>query len=358
MIVKNEEHVIEKCLESVAPHIDAYSIVDTGSTDRTIEIVRNFFASRDIPGDVHSRPWVNFGHNRTESLELARSYADYSLVIDADDVLIGTPDFSQLSADGYMVDIRLDSLRYKRVQLFANRLPWVYKGVVHEYPHCEEPVVLQNQPDTWAIEAHCAGSRSSDPDKYKRDAELLSKCVEEDPNDRRSMFYLAQSLFDDGQFEKADEIYWRRVLMGGWKEEVFYSLFKIGLCRIRSCAGDEQIIGSLLNAWSYEPRRAEPLYYLARWAREKNNFALSAMIARAGTGIERPADSVLFVEEDVYTWKLIDELAISCYYTGKYEESFKLSSKLLETFALPKEHAYRIQANRNAVISALTGVLF
>ena len=85
MIVKNEAHVIERCLATVKPWIDHWVIVDTGSTDGTQEVIRNFL--RDIPGTLHERPWVDFSHNRNEALELARPTADYLLFIDADETL-------------------------------------------------------------------------------------------------------------------------------------------------------------------------------------------------------------------------------------------------------------------------------
>ena len=59
--------------------------MDTGSDDGTQNIVREFF--HDIPGELHERPWVDFAHNRSQALALARSHGDYSLIIDADDVL-------------------------------------------------------------------------------------------------------------------------------------------------------------------------------------------------------------------------------------------------------------------------------
>src|SRR5579871_1464094 len=107
MIVKNEAHVIRRCLASVCPVIDCWVIVDTGSTDGTQQIVRDFFAARGIPGQLHERPWVDFAHNRSEALDLAKSEADYSLIIDADDTLEVGPGFDRfsLTADSYMVDL-------------------------------------------------------------------------------------------------------------------------------------------------------------------------------------------------------------------------------------------------------------
>lgn len=75
MIVKDEKNVIKRCLASVRDLIDYWVIVDTGSMDGTQEIIRDFL--REIPGELHERPWVNFEHNRNGALELARHRADY-----------------------------------------------------------------------------------------------------------------------------------------------------------------------------------------------------------------------------------------------------------------------------------------
>src|SRR3972149_8399584 len=77
MIVKNESKVIERCLKSVKPLIDYWVIVDTGSTDKTRQIISKFMSA--IPGELHERPWVDFAHNRNEALHLAKGRGDYIL---------------------------------------------------------------------------------------------------------------------------------------------------------------------------------------------------------------------------------------------------------------------------------------
>ena len=86
MIVKDEEHIIRECLESISPYIDRYDITDTGSTDTTKKVIKDYFDSVGIPGEVYDAPWEGFGKSRTQSLRNAdKGGADYSWVIDADD---------------------------------------------------------------------------------------------------------------------------------------------------------------------------------------------------------------------------------------------------------------------------------
>ena len=72
MIVKDEAGNIRECLSKVAPYIHYWVIVDTGSSDNTIEVINQTMEEFGIPGELHERPWVNFEVNRTESLELAK----------------------------------------------------------------------------------------------------------------------------------------------------------------------------------------------------------------------------------------------------------------------------------------------
>lgn len=103
MIVRNEAAVIGETLASVAHLVHDYVIVDTGSDDDTAGVIRRFFAEHGIDGQVVSRPWRDFGHNRSAALQLGRelSRSDYLFVMDANDLLVGTPDLRGLTHDGY-----------------------------------------------------------------------------------------------------------------------------------------------------------------------------------------------------------------------------------------------------------------
>src|SRR5688572_12805019 len=138
MIVKDEAHVIRRCLDSVRPFIDRWVIVDTGSTDGTQEIIRQHM--KDIPGTLFERPWKNFAHNRSEALKLAKDQGDYLFFIDADEQLV-VPEGWRLPAltqDRYSIMVHLRSgITFDRVAMVATALPWRWEGVVHEITVCD-----------------------------------------------------------------------------------------------------------------------------------------------------------------------------------------------------------------------------
>ena len=73
MIVKNESHVIKNTLENLCKYINFsyYVISDTGSTDNTIEIIKSFFDSINVKGEIYIDIWKDFGYNRSLALKYA-----------------------------------------------------------------------------------------------------------------------------------------------------------------------------------------------------------------------------------------------------------------------------------------------
>lgn len=343
MIVKDEAAVIARCLRSVRHLVDYWVIVDTGSTDTTREIILQEMAS--LPGELYERTWVDFGHNRTEALQLAAGKADYTLTLDADEVLEAPAGFAfpALDKDSYLVRVELGSLAYARTLLLKSALPWRYEGVVHEYPDCAE-AKTRGQLDGLVNRPRYDGARSKDPQKYAKDAELLRRALEKDPSNARNVFYLAQSYRDAGKPEKALETYQRRAAMGGWEEEVWYSLFQVAVLSERLKHSHETIVCAYLAAYQYRPTRAESMCELARYLRSKNLFALAVVCASVARGIERCSD-ILFVDSPTYEWKSADEYAISGYWTGAYQQAAEVNRTLLARGKLPVAEVPRILKN-------------
>ena len=227
MIVRNEAHIVAEVLDAVAPYISSWVIVDTGSNDGTQDLIRNQMARLGIPGELYERPWRNFGDNRTEALTLAQGHGDYIWVIDADDILVGTPDFTRLSADIYWLRRANADDIYWLPFLFRDgaRVRWV--GVTHEYAAWDDSYVAVQLEGEYRIEDSHLSARNLSGQKYARDRDLLLAEVERNPEDARCVFYLAQSYFDLGDFANARKWYARRVEMGGFDEEVHFAMLRI-----------------------------------------------------------------------------------------------------------------------------------
>ena len=348
MIVKDEAHVIARCLSSVLPVIDTWLIVDTGSTDGTPEAIEAFFGHAGKPGRVVRRPWRDFGTNRTEALELARPMADYCLFIDADEVWSAPEDFRlpELSADAYRVLHRHKDTETKfwLTQLVKSTLPFRFQGVLHEALACDAPHTLVQLPGPlvtgWFDSAR---NRTSPAEKYARDARVLEEALEREPDNARYVFYLAQSHRDAGQLEAARSAYARRAKMGGWEEEAWYAALWVARLAERLGLHDEATLG-LLGAYERRPSRAESLCDLARLHRSRKDFHLAYLFAKKAATLPMP-DDVLFVEEGVYRWRAWDEVAVAAYWVGEYSECKSIGERLLESGVVPPEERPRIEKN-------------
>jgi tetratricopeptide (TPR) repeat protein len=345
MIVKNEASVIARCIASVKPHITAWAVVDTGSTDGTQDMIRELL--KDMRGQLIERPWKNFAHNRNEALDLARGQGDgYVLALDADDVLnVEQEKQVEFSPEvgGYQLRIEYGETSYDRIALVRTSAPWRWVGVVHEVLTCEVPVRMERLRG-WSIRCLSGGARSAAPGvKFLRDIELLEQARAENPNETRAVFYLAQSYRDAGQLEKAVHIYKERVSMGGWEEEVFCA--RLQVARLLEQLGRwNEALTAYFEAFESRPIRAEPLYSIARHYREQRQFHTAMLFAAKAMRIVQPAD-ILFVEEGVYQWRALDEYAVAAYWIGEYDTGLRVNQQLLGSTELPEAQRDRVRQN-------------
>lgn len=345
MIVKDESEVIRRCLTSVKPLIDYWVIVDTGSTDNTQNIIKDFM--KDIPGELHERPWKNFAHNRNEALQLAKTKADYLLFIDADEVFKYQQGykFPLLSKDFYYITTEFAGTKYGRTQLISNRLDWKWVGVLHEYldaKNIKTHDTLEGIVDFVSTD----GNRSKDSQKYQKDAQLLETALLEDPTNSRYRFYLAQSYRDAKDYEAALINYEKRIEMGGWDQEIFWSKLQSALMKQLSKKPTEEIVESYNQAFQFRPNRIEPLYRLANYHREAGDFEKAYQVAKKGLHITDSKD-VLFVERWIYDYGLLLEFSVSAYWTGRSTEALLATHLMLANEKIPQD--IRDLASQNLV---------
>lgn len=322
MIVKNESKIICRLLTSVLQLIDSYCICDTGSTDGTASIIQEFFKEAGIPGKIVYEAFRDFGYNRSFALKecVTMENADYILLLDADMVLkindnFSAPEFkNNLLADAYYLFQGSPSFYYKNIRLIKNKPDIQYWGVTHEYIKLlENSSHLQIEKENIFIED--IGDGGSKSEKFIRDINLLKKGLEDHPNNDRYLFYLANSYRDSKQYSNAISTYKKRILIGGWNEEVWDSYYNIGKCYYK--------IGDYANAvyyWieshNFYSDRVENLYEIIKHYREKKAYSMAYSFYVLANEIRNKKTKYdnLFLQKDIYDYKLDYELSIIGYY--------------------------------------------
>jgi len=391
MIVKNESKIITRLLESVSPIIDAFCICDTGSTDDTVNIIESFFKTKNIPGKVIKEPFQNFEYNRSFALKACDEFTDidYILLMDADMILwmnqkISPEIFKKLLTghECFFMFQGSDSMYYKNTRIVKNRSGFSYKGVTHEYvelpPNAKQGVLVKD-----LVFIKDIGDGGSKSDKFERDMRLLKEGLRKDPTNERYMFYLANSIKDlasthtyqtdsilsqlhrncqelaqsftsqpevlklanalqetakeaqdvmrKGYLNEAIEWYLKRIKAGGFWEEVWYSHYNIGHAYFH-LKDNEKALYYFYKAYVLFPQRVENIYEIVKYYRENGQNELAVYYYSLGKESLNKYQSrdYLFIQRDVYDYKLDYEMSILGYYVNpKNLDMSKLSMDIL-----------------------------
>lgn len=318
MIVRNESAIIERCLRSTLPHVSCYVICDTGSTDDTIACIRRVFDEAGIPGEVHTCAFVDFSQARNEALERCRRSPlafDAILLIDADMELVVTdPRWREtLRGEAYLLrQVTQGDFAYWNMRIMKRTLDARYVGVTHEYLAVNAE---RNRLEGAHMFDHSCGS--SHAVKHERDLALLTRAHEQNPTDPRTLFYLGQTLREMGRHAEAIAMYERRIALGGWDQEMWYSRYMVALCH-QALNDPGRFMMSCLEAYNMRPTRAEPLHTLADHHRLNGRHDTCAMLAEVGLDMPIP-DDILFVHESIYRTGFKTLMSISGWYSSRPE---------------------------------------
>lgn len=325
LIVKDEEHTIARTLDSVKPFVDRWLVVDTGSTDRTREIVQQVMEG--VPGSLAEARFVDFATTRNHALELCGEDTEFVLWLDADDVVEGGDALRKFlererSARGpdreaYYVKVRA-GVTFDSARVLRSSARWRFRGVVHE-------VLMREGRDPPAhrvasvLVAHDVSEVSAERSRrrWRRDVALLAAALADDPNDARATFYLGLTHFWLEEWEEAIAMLDRRVELGGWAEEAFQA--RLHAARAAEAAGHpwNEVLERYLAAHTSAPHRAEPLFYVASHYDTVGQRALCFLFARRGFELPFPEEDQLFVEADVYRFRLADLVASTGFWLGE-----------------------------------------
>lgn len=363
MIVKNESRIIQRCLNSAKPILSGICITDTGSTDDTVDVIKEWADTNNISCEVPITSFRNFGYSRTESFINGRKCfpkASYYLLLDADMELIIRDDFDEkeLTAAGYRIYQQNGTNRYQNIRLVKADKRWKCVGVTHEYWECDE----DDHDTSFSLEINDRDDGGCKQDKYARDKRLLLEGLADrrtpDNLKQRYHFYLAQTYLCMKDYENSIREYQKRFDLGGWNEECWYSLFKIGTARMEMStitdnkqdkeALEAQAIAAYLKAWNFRPCRAEPLQKLAEHYREKSMNELALKFAEIALSQGYPQKDGLFIDTPAYDYLLDFEVSINAFYVpGKKNLGLQSHRRLKNMYDKLPPYIQRTVDNNN-----------
>ncbi len=358
MIVKDEEETIRSCLNSAKRIIDYWVIVDTGSTDRTKEVILD--CMKGIPGELHERPWVNFAHNRNEALDLAKNKGDYLLLMDADEVLQYEDGFKlgPLDKDLYFILVRqIGAADAKRNGLIRQGLNWRWKGVIHEVLQCQEAKSFEVLPGVRNLsnthpEGKSGRSKESMTAKYLKDAAVLEKALKEEPNNSRYAYYLGISYAAAEKYELARNAFQKRLSMISHDhDEIYNTFYNLGMMQ-QKLGENDAALRTFFSAHAFRPNRAEPLLRASIIYSDMGNILLGYLLAQHALTIPYPKEDMC-VEYTAYDHAILIQFAYCALLLGKTEEAARAYEKLQANKNLPEEFRAPIEANYKVACNKL-----
>ena len=341
MIVKNEARRLTEVLASYRSYIDAWTILDTGSTDGTQDLIRRELAG--IPGMLHEEPFVDFATSRNRALELHGASTVFSIMPNGDVLSGGAELVSFLEAHrsdrAGAYRARISPGHYYHPIVMRCGAGWRYKWRTHECamgpdlgPQIPGVVVVRDR-----------GSRTDAEwrQRWTRDLDLLNRDRADDPADPRPYFYLGQTHECLGQFAQALAFFERRAELGGYFDEVYEAKFRVGKMREKLGRSWAEVQEAYLAAHAHDPRRAEPLHAIAEHWHNEEKHALTRIFAVPAAELPKPPTD-LFLDEEVYGWRTADLAAVSSFYTGRKEVGRRFAEMAVR--GSPSDE--RLRANR------------
>lgn len=380
-IMKDESHVAKRMLDSIKNIVDGICVVDTGSTDDSIEIVENWGKENNVETYVIKRPFDNFENSRNCSFEKAREkflpetddgnvYYNFWLDFDEQLIIDETFDKQSLDKDLYMFDTYIGQMKYTRNELVRLDMGFRFYGPIHEYiiPPKDKPDVTSDVLKGVKVDVKTDGAswQENIQMKYISHAHILEKYISENRKDPRWIFYTAQSYHDSSNIDNKDErderlrrairYYKERVERpDGFAEERFYSQLRIGSIMKRMEEPWNLTLQALLKAYSIEPTRGESIKVIVDYYLQIGEWNLAYMYADFGLRNfhnKNPyPNKLLFIDNNLYVWKFLEVYSAACYYTGRKEEAKKAYIEMLnvsknEPGSFNQEDLNKIETNK------------
>ncbi len=349
IMVKDEEAVIVETLDPfVQGGIDAFLVFDTGSTDKTIERITGYFKDKKITRfAIEQEPFIDFATSRNRGLELAEKHfphAGFFIMPDAEWYIHGADalcafckqmlPFEEYGLYAMETFFKENCNHYDVPRLFRAKSHIRFKGVVHEIP-AYSGIIIKIPAQIWIEHRSSEYGDEKTIKRVHRDIKLLSAELEKNPEDTRTLFYLAQSYTVLGDYHTAIKYLKQRVQYGGFEEEYFVALLRMGQMYeqlfFRGEASWHDAEDAFLRAARSHPSRLEPLIHLANHYMHYHNPQLAYEYALKACNTAYPHEDGLFINKELYDfdrWNILARVAANL---NKWDEAETAAYVALKT---------------------------
>jgi tetratricopeptide (TPR) repeat protein len=364
MIVKNSGKQLENMLLSTLPLIDRWTIIDTGSSDETAEIVNRVLASKR--GKLYQMPFVDFSTTRNLCLDLAGSSCKYTIMLDDTYYLHGNlRDFlnktrDDLYADSFSMYIQTNDVLYASVRIIVSDTKLRYKYRVHEvFEERDNVNVIIPQKNAWIDDKQFEHTQKRTNERKNQDVQMLMEDLQEDPNNPRTYYYIAQTYLNMKNYEKAYEYFLKRgkFAYSGYIQERFDAIFEAArIANFNLNKPWNDCLSLYQIAISIDDTRPEPYYYIGvhQYANNNENDAFQYFKKAYQLGV--PLQTQFAVRPIISHHFVPKFLTKLCYQQNDYALGKEVSSYFLQNNNKDAD-AYKEIESWNAIFSTFSGTL-
>lgn len=323
MIVKNEELTLSRCLNSITNVVDEIIIVDTGSSDNTKAIAKQY------TNKVYDFIWCNdFSRARNYAFSLATS--DYLMWLDADDVV---PKSTQnkirelkknLNADVYMFKYDIGfinnkpSLSYFRERIIKNCPNAIWQGAVHE---CIAP---------FGIVEKIHNSIQHKKERHWnscRNINIYENILKSRELNPRELYYYGRELFDHCRYLEAIVKFREFVTRGdGWIENNIDALYLSAIC-YKKINQNNNAIDCLFKTFEYDIPRANVCCQIGDIFMENKKYEEAIYWYKVATKLKDITHKGGFVERKYYNYYPFLQLCCCYFYLNNIDKAIYYNEK-------------------------------
>ena len=344
IMVKNAGDSFRQVLIDNLPYIDRYTILDTGSTDNTIEIIKDVL--KDKRGELYQEPFINFRDSRNRCIELAGKSCVFNIMLDDTYVLHGNlREFLECVraddiADSYSIRIMGIDIVYTSNRIVKSSRNLKYKYTIHEIietnlnvgiPVNDMPGLPNNLNSIYIEDRMSTYMQDRTNNRKLYDLDLLFKELEDDPNDPRTLYYLGETYLCLKDHKNAYIWYEKRSKCSGYSEEVQDSLYKMGVLAHYNLNYPWEICEKLLlNCFEYDTNRPESLFVIIEHYMNVGNNVLAYQYAKKAYGKDpQLLNYNMNLKKDIYKYHIPKQTFELSYIFGDYNLSYDCLSQII-----------------------------